>query len=576
MHTTPRASDSAGCLLALLLLLVAPVAPAQVSTGDGAVEQPLGSRRSELAEPGPAAPPGVELAPAATEPAQQDTAQFLLYVREFRFVGNTVITTAQLQAIATAYQGREITDAELQELRRKLTALYTQAGYIASAVVVPDQDIIDGVVTLQAVEGRLGRVELTGVRQFDAEFLSHWIGSGIDEPIRARQLEEHLLTLLQDPAIAGLKPQLIVGDESGTSVLRLDVTEARQYGARVSMANDRSPALGGIRGEIELLARNLLGRGDFTSVSLEGSQGLQVVDARTEVPLNVHGTRLLFRFADYDSQVIEEPLDDLNIESETRIVELGLQQDLYRGLRRSISAGLSVDGRDSDSFLNGFPFSFSPGAERGRAHVRAARLRVSWLERGEQDVFSVQALLSVGLDILDATVHEDARPDSEFHTGLLAAQWLHSFDGQWGQLYSRFQFQKAGDSLLPLEKMAIGGTRSVRGYRRARFIRDSAWDASVEYRIPLVRIPVPGLSADGEGKLSAVAFVDAGRAWNEENGKDIGNRTLIGAGPGLRWDVSRGLRAEFYWAAANRDLGFDKQDIQDRGIHFQVGYQTQF
>ena len=40
--------------------------------------------------------------------------------------------------------------------------------------------------------------------------------------------------------------------------------------------------------------------------------------------------------------------------------------------------------------------------------------------------------------------------------------------------------------------------------------------------------------------------------------------------------LSRGLRAEFYWAAANRDLGFDKLDIQDRGIHFQVGYQTQF
>jgi hemolysin activation/secretion protein len=356
----------------------------------------------------------------------------------------------------------------------------------------------------------------------------------------------------------------------------VDVTEARQYGARVSTANDRSPAVGGIRGELELLARNLLGRGDFTSVSLEASQGLQVVDARTDVPLNVHGTRLQFRFADYDSEVIEEPLDNLNIESETRIVELGLQQALYRGLRRTITAGFSVDGRDSKSFLNGFPFSFSPGAENGRAHVRAARLRLSWLERGEKDVFSVQALLSVGLDIFNATVHEDERPDSKFHTGLLAAQWLHSFGGPWGQLYSRFQLQKSADNLLPLEKMAIGGTRSVRGYRRARFIRDSAWDASIEYRVPLVRIPVPGLSGDGEGRLSAVAFVDAGRAWNEDNGEDTGNRTLIGAGPGLRWDVSHGLRAEFYWAAANRDLDFDEKDIQDRGIHFQVGFQTEF
>ena len=576
MQSTPRASDVAGYLVTLSIFLASPLAMAQAGAGDGAVEQPLGSRRSELPETDRAATPGVELAPAVTEAASPAAAQFILYVREFRFVGNTVITTAQMQAVAAAYQGRDITDAELQELRRKLTALYTDAGYIATAVVIPDQDIVDGVVTLQAVEGRLGRVELTGVRHFDQEFLSNWITSGIDDPIRARQLEEHLLTLLQDPAIAGLKPQLIVGDEGGASVLRVDVTEARQYGARISSANDRSPALGGTRGEVELMAKNLLGRGDFTSVSLEASHGLQVVDARTDVPLNVHGTRLQFRFADYDSRVIEEPLDDLNIESETRIVELGLQQALYRSLRRTITAGLAVDGRDSDSFLNGFPFSFSPGAEGGRTQVRAARLRLSWLERGERDVFSVQALMSVGLDILDATVHEGTRPDSEFLTGLLAAQWLHSFGGPWGQLYSRFQLQKAGDSLLPLEKMAIGGTRSVRGYRRARLIRDSAWDTSVEYRVPLVHIPIPGLSADGEGRLSAVVFVDAGRAWNEENGEDTGNRTLIGAGPGLRWDVSRALRAEFYWAAANRDLDFDKKDIQDHGLHFQVGYQTEF
>lgn len=576
MQFTPSDGNATGCLVALALLLTAPLVPAQVDTGDGAVEQPLGPRRSDLSDTDSTKPGAVELAPVTTETAPPGAAQFTLYVREFRFTGNTVVSTAQLQAVALAWQGREITDAELQELRRKLTALYTKAGYIASAVVIPDQDIIDGVVTLQAVEGRLGRVELAGVRQFDQEFLRNWISGGIDAPIRARQLEEHLLTLLQDPAIAGLKPQLTVGDEAGTSVLHVDVTEARQFGTRLSTANDRSPALGGIRGEVELLARNLLGRGDFTSVSLEASRGLQVVDARTDVPLNVHGTRLQFRFADYESQVIEEPLDDLNIESGTRIVELGLQQALHRSLRRAITAGFSVDGRDSSSFLNGFPFSFSPGAENGRAHVRAARLRLSWLERGEKDVFSAQALMSVGLNIFDATVHEDARPDSEFLTGLVAAQWLHSFGGSWGQLYSRFQFQKAGDRLLPLEKMAIGGTRSVRGYRRARLIRDSAWDASIEYRLPLVYIPIPGLSADGEGKFSAVAFVDAGRAWNEENGEDTGNRTLIGAGPGLRWDVSRGLRAEFYWAAANRDLDFDETDIQDRGIHFQVGYQTEF
>jgi hemolysin activation/secretion protein len=567
------------CVALALLLMTSPAAPAQVDTGDGAIEQPLGPRRQELTEPeAPQPSPGdIQLAPAAPPGAEAAaTGGMRFLVRKFRFIGNTVIETRVLETVAAPFEGREITDAELQELRRRLIAVYADAGFVTSTVVIPDQQIVDGVIEMRLVENRLGAVELTGLRQFDEDFLRRRIVSGIEQPIRARQLEEHLLAVLQDPAIAGLRPQLVIGDDPSLSTLRVDVREARQYGARISTADDRSPAIGGIRGELELYARNLLGRGDLTTISLEASQGLQVVDARTDVPINVHGTRFQFRYADYDARVIEEPLEDLNIESESRILELGLQQDLFRTSGRLVSAGISLDGRDSDSFLDGRPFSFSRGAENGRARIRVARIRVSWLERARRDVFSAQAQFSGGLDVLDATVHDDGRPDSEFLTGMFAAQWLHSFGGPWGQLYSRFQIQKSDDALLPLEKMAIGGTRSVRGYRRARHIRDSAWDASFEFRLPVGRIPVPGLSGESEGRFTAVAFVDAGRAWNEANGEDEGNRTLIGAGPGLRWDVMRGLRVELYWAAADRDLDFEKNDIQDHGLHFQVAYQTQF
>lgn len=574
----PRNSAPVRRWLAVVsLLVVAPWLPAQEEGADSAIERPMGSRRSDLSdeETPPPAPQGVEMS-SPTTAGPVGNPEIRLYVRAFRFIGNTIIDTAQLAAVARPYEEREITDVDLQELRRTLTALYTRAGYITSFIVIPDQEIVDGVVTLQAVEGRLGAVHLVGVENYDQDFLKRWIAAGIESPIRARQLEEHLLTVLQDPSIADLDPQLIIGEDRSTSVLQVEVREAPRFGARVSFADDRTPAVGGTRGELELLARNLLGRGDVSSVSLEGSRGLQIVDGRTDVPLNVHGTRLQLRYANYDTRIIEEPLEDLDIESESRIFELGLQQALVRQLRRTVTAGFSVDGRDSDSFLDGVPFSFSPGAVNGETRIRAARLRLAWLERAQRDVFSAQAVLSVGLDAFNATVHDDDRPDSEFKAILVAGQWLHSFGGSWGHFYSRFQLQKSGDSLLPLEKVAVGGTRSVRGYRRARLVRDSGWDASIEYRLPVTRIPVPGLSGEGQGKVSAVAFADAGRAWNEDNGEDTGNRTLVGAGPGFRWDVNDGLRAEFYWAAYQRDLDFEKSDIQDHGIHFQVGYHTDF
>jgi len=553
-----------------------PVAMAQEGGADSAIEQPLGPRRSDLSdeEQVPAPATGVRAQPTTAGP--EGNPDVILFVRRFRFVGNTVIDTVRLEELARPYEGRELTDVDLQALRRQLTALYVDAGYVTSSFVVPDQEIVDGIVTLQAVEGRLGSVQVTGGEDFDPEFLQRWIEGGIESPIRARQVEEHLLTVLQDPAIADLDPQLVIGPDRDTTQVRVDVKSGPRFGARVGFANDRSPAVGGYRGDLDLMARNLLGRGDVTSASIEGADGMQIVDVRTDVPLNTLGTRLQLRYADYDTRIVEEPLDALDIESDSRIFELGLQHAFVRGLRRTVSAGFSFDGRDSESYLQGIPFSFSPGAEDGKARIRAARFKFNWLERLGSDVLSAQAVLSVGLDVMDATVHDDERPDSGFETVLVAGQWLHSFGGGLGYLYSRFQVQKSDDALLPLEKVAIGGTRSVRGYRRARLIKDSGWDASLEYRLPLLRVPVPGLSGERDGRVSAVAFVDAGRAWNEDNGTDTGNRTLMGAGPGLRWDVNDGLRAEFYWAAYQRDLGFTKTDSQDHGLHFQVGYHTDF
>ncbi|MGH8245358.1 MAG: BamA/TamA family outer membrane protein, partial [Gammaproteobacteria bacterium] len=168
------------------------------------------------------------------------------------------------------------------------------------------------------------------------------------------------------------------------------------------------------------------------------------------------------------------------------------------------------------------------------------------------------------------------RPDSRYFALLAQAQWLHRIGPRAGLIYVRVNWQDASDALLPMEKYAIGGWYSVRGYRRTQFVRDNAWDSSVEYRMPLLRVAFPGLSRTAEdGRVYAAAFFDAGQAWNEDESgtePDI----IYGAGPGLRWDINRGIRAELYWGALRRDIGPRRGDIQDDGIHFSVSVRQPF
>lgn len=491
--------------------------------------------------------------------------------------GNTAVPSATLDAIAVDYVGRAISDEDLQALRKRIDEVYAGAGFRTSRATIPNQDIDSGVLRIDVVEGGIERIEINGARRVNVEFLRKRIQHGLGAPLNVDRLNDNLRLLLLEQVVENLKAEFKSGSAPGLHVLTVTVDEGPQFSAGLRVADDRSPTAGGVRGAVEGGVRNLFGQGDEINLSLGQSTGLQDFDVRVRAPLNSLGTELAARYGRFRSELVEEQFEVLDAETHARAAELGLSQILWRSSARQLGASLRFTNRQSTSFLRGEPHSFSPGADDGRLDVKALRMGLQWLERRPADVLSVRYTWSLGLRGLGGTEHFDGVPDSSFHTSLLQAQWLHTFGPRAGSVALRADWQDAAEPLLSVEKFAIGGTGSVRGYRRSRVVKDNGWAASFEYRLPLVKLAVPGLSVrDNDGQLSLVAFVDAGRAWNEHDAADE-PRTLLAAGPGLRWDASREVRAELYWGAARRHFkSTDDGDIQDQGIHFALSARRGF
>ncbi|MBH0180069.1 MAG: ShlB/FhaC/HecB family hemolysin secretion/activation protein, partial [Nitrospira sp.] len=76
-----------------------------------------------------------------------------VFVREFRFEGQTVLTAQELHALAAPYTGREVTTEDLESVRTAVTLLYVQRGYVTSGAVIPDQAVTEGLVRIQIIEG---------------------------------------------------------------------------------------------------------------------------------------------------------------------------------------------------------------------------------------------------------------------------------------------------------------------------------------------------------------------------------------------------------------------------------------
>ncbi|MBW2387909.1 MAG: hypothetical protein JRG89_05670, partial [Deltaproteobacteria bacterium] len=81
-------------------------------------------------------------------------------VQSFRFVGNTALSDAELEAIVRPYIGEGRRYSALLEARDRVTRAYIDAGFISSGAVLPAQDFVDGTVELEIVEGQLTQIEV--------------------------------------------------------------------------------------------------------------------------------------------------------------------------------------------------------------------------------------------------------------------------------------------------------------------------------------------------------------------------------------------------------------------------------
>jgi hemolysin activation/secretion protein len=497
----------------------------------------------------------------------------LLTVRRFEIVGSTVFTQDVLNAQAAPFLNHPIGSEALEELRLRLTRLYVEAGYINSGAAIPDQDIKDGVVTVRIVEGILAEVVVGGEHAFDADFVASRLKLGAGRPLNVSSLQERLQLLLQDPQFERINAELAPGNRLGEGVLRAVVTEAPRYTVGATLANNRSPSVGSNRLELFGAARNLFGRADSWSLRLGHSRGIDDYALNATIPLSVDDTLLSLRFDRNTSGVIEEPFNTLDIESRSRTLEIGLRHPWFRTLQQSLTLGATLSSRDSVTYLGGEPFSFSPGVHNGKSVVTALRFSADWLDRGQDHVFSVRGVLSCGLDAFGATVNSDGTPDSRFASGLLQAQWVHRLSEEGAQAILRGDIQSSDSPLLSLEKFAIGGADSVRGFRENQLTRDRGWIGSAEIRLPVGRLPLPGLfEQPGDGKIFFALFADAGRAWDRGGPKD----SLWGVGPGLRWEVSPDAHAQLYWAGRRKKIENAHNDLQDRGVHFRFVVHKQF
>lgn len=504
-----------------------------------AQDQPL-TRNDPAAALPPATPAAEELqvdeARATVEPTE---GQLGFVVQNVTFTGARTLTAEQLRPAWASLKGRSATLTDLRAAAARAEHIYAEHGYPFVAVLVPPQEVRDGQVRFEVVEGRISDVTVIGNdpvarRQAAAAFA----GLTTKAPLSADDVESSYELARQVPGLA-LSGALRRGSEPGGMNL---VVQPRRKGWRAytNVNNLFSEPVGpwGV-----LVGADFYGSstyGDQTTVQYyttfdSGEQ--QVVRLGHSRRLNASGTTvgLNYLWADSNPQGAVAALD---LATNVQFYHAELTQPLLARGWGGVLATAGFDWSDQETDV----FS-TIGITEDRTRILTARLAGRWSDPGHALSGWVEA--RQGLDIGNASQPGDkllSRSEGDPQAFVLrgGGEAELKLQRRW-TLYSRFEAQWSGGPLLAPEEYSAGNLSIGRGYEPGSAFGDQAAAFVIESRW--------GPYSFGAGNFAASPFIfyDNVSYWNDDT-FGVSSRTIASTGAGLRIEAKGKGRLDILWA----------------------------
>lgn len=489
-----------------------------------------------------------------------------VFIRKFEIVGSTVFTPEELALVLNPYTMRRLSFAELLAAQQAINRLYLENGYITSGTFIPPQKLQNGIVIIEVVEGTVEAINITGLKRLNSGYIHDRLKNATNAPLNRDKLLDALQLLQLDPLIENLAAELTTGTRAGSSILEINLQEADPFDLTLSFDNYRAPSVGTDRRQIQLTHRNLFGFGDRINLyyfNTNGSNSLS--DLSYRIPLNPQNGTLNFSFSYTDNDIIEEPFDELDIESKNFTYELTYRQPLLQKPTEDLALGLTFSRYDSQTTLGGERFQLARGTQtNGETHISAIRFFQEYTNRDAQQVFALRSQFSLGVNLFDATINDNEIPDSKFFAWRGQAQYLSLLTDDL-TLLLRSDFQLTDRPLLAVEQFSLGGALSVRGYRQDLLLGDNGLFNSAELRATIIRIP------QWQTSIQLIPFLDFGKVWNLDNVASDKN-TLVSTGLGLRLQVRDYFVARLDWGIPLVDLEVESNTLQEDGIYFSLEF----
>ncbi len=484
-------------------------------------------------EPTLAAPP-VTVAPQLGLPTPPGAAQALFLLNDVRVEGATVYDNRQLAAIFRPYLHQYLSVRKLYALTQPITQRYHEDGYALSKAVVPPQNLTEGRVRIQVVEGYIDAVQTQGpFRHSDAaDTIIDRIKSY--RLLKVKDLERDMLLLNDLPGVS-VRAVLKLPDPSGgipppgASDLLLVFTDVAAP-ASVSLDNYGSRYTGPYEASFQAgLNHDVFGPYQQTVVSgataLPQSHELQTIQLSHRLLLDGQGTSATLQAA-YAHTEPGYQLTSSEIVSDAYNYGVSVSHPLLRSRSQNyyvsgdvVIKDITADALDTPLYHDKLTIVSVAGSGEVADPWGGANL--------------AQVKLSQGLNLLGAT--RTGTPDLSRANGhsdfirLSATLSRLQAVTDTVRLYAAGSGQYSWSPLLSSEQFGYGGQQFGRAYDPAVLTGDDGVAGLVELRYS-PPLSIPHVSSE------LYTFYDIGRVWTYHDTASMQG----GASAGIGWRFAYG------------------------------------
>ena len=451
-------------------------------------------------------------------------------VQRLQLTGMHAYSEAELVKLTNFKPNSELTLSDLHAMATTIANYYHKNGYFVAQAYLPAQDIENGVVNINVVEGQYGKVIVRNQTNLSNGLVNSQLkGINSGDVITHAPLESRLL-LLSDIAGVNISSTLAPGATAGTSDLIVDVNPAPRINGSIDADNAGNRYTGEARIGATVNVNNLAGHGDVASLRvLTSGKGLNYAKAAYQMQFAKATAGVAYSLLDYK---LDKEFESLDAKGDAKVASVYGSYPLIRSRNNNLYTDILYENKVLQDRIDAIPIVTDKKVNALTLALRGDH--IDKLGGGGLNSYSLAATvgdLNIQTPAAHAVDSRTARSDGHYNKLALSANRLQRVTDSVS-LYAGLNGQLASKNLDNSEKMGLGGMNAVRAYPEGEAYGDQGYVMTLEARKDL-----PKFSEQIPGQMQLVGFIDSGRVDINETTWSTGDntRTLSGAGVGLNW-----------------------------------------